>query len=161
MKKYKILIFASAMFIIYSSCVFASPEGKAAPDFTTELYGGTVIKLSEMKGRPVVLNFWASWCGYCVKELPDIEALFKKYGDKVSFLAVNCGESRKEIESFLKKKSYTFPIAMDETTSLSRLYNISGIPRTIVLDKEGKIIADHIGMILKKELEKSIEEALE
>lgn len=114
-------------------------EGVAAPDFTGELIDGTSITLSELQGKPVIINFWATWCGPCVKEMPAFERLKNDFGDKIGILAVNCGDDAQTVKDFVEENGYTFPVVLDEEYSISMLYPTNSIPYTVVLDAEGKV----------------------
>ena len=96
-------------------------EGVAAPDFTGELMDGTSITLSELQGKPVIINFWATWCGPCVKEMPAFERLKDDFGDKIGIIAVNCGDDAETVKDFVEENGYTFPVVLDEEYSISML----------------------------------------
>ena len=114
-------------------------DGVAAPDFTGELMDGTSITLSELQGKPVIINFWATWCGPCVKEMPAFERLKDDFGDKIGIIAVNCGDDAETVKDFVEENGYTFPVVLDEEYSISMLYPTNSIPYTVVLDAEGKV----------------------
>ena len=100
--------------------------GSQAPDFTTPLADGTSVTLSDLQGKPVIINFWATF-----------ERLQKDFGDKIEILAVNCGEDAATVKDFVRKNGYTFPVALDESYATSILYPTNGIPYTVIVDKEG------------------------
>ena len=159
------LIFAGLIAVLLAAGAYqAHAQTKAniqkAPDFTLKLLDGTDVTLSKLNNRPVVINFWATWCGYCVKEFPDLEALWKEYNGKIHILAVNVGESKKVIEDFLKKTPYTFPIVMDTNYLASRAYNVSGIPVTYIVGKDGSIVFSRVGMMSKQDMTAAVEAAL-
>ena len=114
-------------------------EGVQAPDFTGELIDGTSITLSELQGKPVIINFWATWCGPCVKEMPAFERLKDDFGDKIGIIAVNCGDDAETVKDFVEENGYTFPVVLDEEYSISMLYPTNSIPYTVVVDAEGKV----------------------
>lgn len=114
-------------------------EGVAAPDFTGELMDGTSITLSELQGKPVIINFWATWCGPCVKEMPAFERLKDDFGDKIGIIAVNCGDDAGTVKDFVEENGYTFPVVLDEEYSISMLYPTNSIPYTVVVDAEGRV----------------------
>lgn len=114
-------------------------EGVAAPDFTGELMDGTSITLSELQGKPVIINFWATWCGPCVKEMPAFERLKDDFGDKIGIIAVNCGDDAETVKDFVEENGYTFPVVLDEEYSISMLYPTNSIPYTVVVDAEGRV----------------------
>ena len=113
--------------------------GVMAPDFTAELSDGTSLTLSELRGKPVIINFWATWCGYCVKEMPAFERLKEDFGDKIGIIAVNCGEDGDTVKDFVSGNGYTFPVALDENFEISMLYPTNSIPYTVIVDGEGKV----------------------
>lgn len=114
-------------------------SGNKAPDFTAELIDGSTVTLSDFKGKPVIINFWATWCGPCVKEMPAFERLKENYGDEIGILAVNCGEDADTIKDFADANGYTFPIALDEEYQVSMLYPTNSIPYTVVINGNGKV----------------------
>lgn len=120
-------------------------EGDAAPDFTATLTDGTEFVLSEHQGKVVLLNFWATWCGPCVREMPAFEQLYGEYGEDVAILAVNCMESEDIVKAFREENGYTFPIACDEEGDIVMKYPSQGIPYTLVIDGEGIIQKIYVG----------------
>ena len=119
--------------------------GDAAPDFTAVLTDGTEFTLSEQQGKVVLLNFWATWCGPCVREMPAFEKLYGEYGEDVAILAVNCMESVDIVKAFQEENEYTFPIACDEEGDIIMKYPSQGIPYTLVIDGEGVIQKIYVG----------------
>lgn len=117
----------------------ALKEGNKAPDFTAQLLDGSTVKLSDLRGEPVLINFWATWCGPCVGEMPAFQRLQKDYGDKIHIIAVNAGEDEDTVRDFIKSNNYTFPVALDEDYDVASLYPTNGIPYTVVVDANGKI----------------------
>ena len=122
------------------------PQTVAAPDFTlTDQYGNTHT-LSDYKGKTVFLNFWATWCGPCKSEMPDIQALYQNYGENSGDLVVlgvaNPGiqdVSQDEVEQFLTDHGYTFPVLMDTTGQVFAWYGISAFPTTFMIDANGNV----------------------
>lgn len=115
------------------------------------------VHLSDFEGKPVILNFWATWCGYCIQEMPDFEEAYKKYGDEIQFLIVNTDDGISKGEKFIANKGYTFPTYYDLEYNAAITYGISGIPRTIAIDKDGNIKYNRSGMLTKESLEAVIE----
>ncbi len=114
-------------------------EKVLATDFEVTLVSGDTVKLSDFRGKKVLLNFWATWCGPCVEEMPAFQQLTEEYPDDFVILAVNCGDTVQDVESFVEENGYTFNIALDETMEVSSLYPTSSIPLTIIVDEEGYI----------------------
>lgn len=107
-------------------------------DFELEDLNGNKITLSELKGKKVFLNFWATWCPPCKTEMPDIEKLYQETKDSdVVILAVNVGEDKKTVQDFITKNNYTFTVLLDTTGEVSQLYQVTGIPTSYFIDTEG------------------------
>ena len=113
--------------------------GYKAPDFETTLLSGAAFTLSEQTGKTVVLNFWATWCGYCVMEMPYFEELAGEYGESVRFIGVNTGESENKIKDFIEKKGFTFDIIADTDGTISQRYPTDAIPLTVIISPDGTI----------------------
>lgn len=118
---------------------------------------GNEIMLSDLSGKPIILNFWATWCGYCIQEMPDFEKAYKEYGEEIQFLIVNTDDGIAKGESFIKDRGYSFPTYYDLEYSAAITYGITGIPRTIAIDKDGFIRYNRSGMIDSSMLESIIE----
>ncbi len=120
-----------------------------ADDFTVYDSNGKEVRLSDFVGKPTVVNFWATWCGYCVKELPDFEKKYQEYGNDVNFLMVDMAdgsrETKKDALDFKREHAYTFPVYFDSDFSATEAYSIRSIPMTLILDKEGNLIKTQYG----------------
>lgn len=114
-------------------------EGSKAPDFTANLLDGTTFTLSELQGKPVIINFWATWCGPCVQEMPAFQRLKEDFGDEIGIIAVNSGEDEETVMEFVEENGYTFPVVLDADYDVSMLYPTNGIPYTVILDEEGSV----------------------
>lgn len=123
----------------------ALSEGDSAPDFTANLADGNTFTLSEQQGKVVLLNFWATWCGPCVREMPAFEKLHTEYGDDAVILAVNCLEDTDTVDAFITENGYSFPIAYDTDGSVNMRYPTQGIPYTLIIDGEGIIQKIYVG----------------
>lgn len=123
-------------------------EGDSALDFTVETADGESFTLSRQSGKVVLLNFWATWCGPCVGEMPAFEKLHKEYGDEVAILAVNCMEDKDTVDQFISDNGYTFPIAYDEKgEAVVEKYPFDGIPYTLVIGKDGIVQDIYMGAL--------------
>lgn len=153
-----------------------STEAKTIPafDFTLTDQYGVEHTLSDYKGKVVFINFWATWCPPCKKELPDIESLYKKYGlnkEDVIFLGVanpssdeypnNSDADQEKIKAFLDENGYTFPVLFDETGEVLRDYYISSFPTTFMINKEGNIAGYVPGMMTMDIMENVIEQTIQ
>ncbi len=131
--------------------------GKPAPDFTANLLDGTQWQLSKQQGKVVVLDFWATWCGPCVEAMPVIAEVAEAFADRdVVLYSVNIGESAEEIKEFLQRLKIDVPVLLDPEAKLADTYAAEAIPQTVLIGKDGRIEAVHIGYsgldALKQEL---------
>jgi len=114
--------------------------GDVAPDFTLPLLTGEKFTLSDHLGTPVVVNFWATWCGPCVRKMPSTQALSEEFANQVIFIGVNIGEDLRVIQSFIDEGGYTFPIGLDEDGETFFEWNPrGGVPYTVIVDSNGNI----------------------
>lgn len=138
-----------------------APPAIAAPDFTVYDADGNPATLSGFIGKPVVLNFWASWCSPCKMELPDFQEVYDAQSDSVQFLIVNLTDgSRETVQSasgYLKAQGYTFPAFFDTQYSAAAAYNVRTIPCTYFIDASGCVIARSSGAIDAQTLQKGID----
>jgi thiol-disulfide isomerase/thioredoxin len=131
-----------------------------ATDFTLSDLNGNVIRLSSLRGKPVLLNFWATWCGPCVAEMPGMQQLHQEAGDQVHFVCVNLRESQTIISGFLGGKGYNWTFLMDPSGDVARVYEISAIPTTIVISSEGHLKARHVGSMNHAAMRAFLEDGL-
>ncbi len=133
---------------------------QAAPDFTLYTLDGTPIKLSDFEGKPTVLNFWASWCGPCKMEMPDLEEAYLEYGDEINFLIVNLTDGRSETvetaHAYIESQGYTFPVYYDTDMGGAYTYGVSAIPVTFFIDADGNILAYYQGAMTAEILQQGI-----
>jgi len=135
---------------------------KKAPDFTATLISGEEFTLSENIGKPVLVNFWATWCGPCVGEMPAFEQLKEDYGDSVVIIAVNCGEKADAVRAFVSGNGYTFDFALDEKAKIStNIYPTMSIPYTVLIDADGNIAEEFVGAVSAERQYKIYKEAIE
>ena len=126
--------------------VTAAEVGKPAPDFTLKSLGGQNLKLSEMAGNVVLINFWASWCGPCREEMPLLNSLHNRY-EPLGFtvLGVNVEEDVNGAKGFLKNFPVDFPVLLDSDNRVSKQYKVIAMPTTIVVDRDGNMRYLHQG----------------
>jgi peroxiredoxin len=139
----------------------APAVGHPAPNFTLQTLDGDTLALNELAGTPVVLNFWATWCGPCRNEMPALQAASERFGDRVRILGVDQAEDAATVQEFIDELGITFTIPMDaEQQVSSELYNVQGLPTTYFIDSEGIISKVWMGEMNSITLEEGIAEML-
>ena len=124
----------------------AGSASAPAPQFTLTARGGRDVSLAQYHGQVVMINFWASWCGPCRQEMPLLESIYKKY-NKLGFtlLGVNVEPDSQAADDWLKATPVTFPILYDKESKVSKLYEVAGMPSTVIIDRHGKLRMLHRG----------------
>lgn len=139
----------------------AENETVIAPDFTVYDGDGNEVKLSDFIGKPVVLNFWASWCGPCQMEMPDFEEAYQTYGEEIHFLMINMTDGSRETvdtaKAFIEDSEYSFPVYFDSDMDAAMNYGVSGIPCTFFINAKGYAITYANGAIDNEILNLGIE----
>ncbi len=129
-----------------STAATAALVTKPAPDFTLPSAAGTNLRLQEQRGQVVMLNFWATWCGPCRREMPQLNRLYEKYR-KAGFvlLGVNVDENPANAVGVSSKLGVQFPVLFDKDQRVSRLYDLSTMPSTVLIDRDGRVRFIHLG----------------
>ena len=131
-----------------------------APDFTVTDAEGNRVRLSDLRGKPVVVNFWATWCQYCKEEMPEFDKAFQDNPD-IRFMMVNVTDGQRETvntaREYIDKEGYEFPVYFDTTMEATFAYGASGLPMTVFIDKEGQLITYANGMLQPEGLEKGLD----
>jgi thiol-disulfide isomerase/thioredoxin len=122
----------------------------SAPNFAVLDKEGNAVQLSDFAGKPVVLNFWATWCGYCKVEMPDFDQAYKEYPDVV-FMMIDATdgmyETREKADAYVKEQGFSFPVYYDVSSLAQNAYVISGYPTTVFINAQGDVVAKEVGMI--------------
>ena len=143
----------------------AQPEAEKAPNFTVTDADGNPVQLSDCVGKPVVINFWASWCPPCREELPSFDKLYAEYGDRVTFLMVNLtygeGDVETDVNGFLAEEGYTFPVYYDTEGDAAAAYAIEYIPVTVFIRADGTLTAQQVGAMQERIIRSYLEDLLE
>jgi peroxiredoxin len=120
----------------------------SAPDFTLRTMNGPNLRLAEQRGRVVMVNFWATWCGPCRQEMPQLDRLYQKYKSSgFVLLGVNVDEDARKAADVATKLGVTFPVLLDTDKAVSKLYDLSTMPSTVIIDRDGKVRYFHRGYL--------------
>ena len=134
--------------------------GNAAPNFRLETTCGETVTLEALRGRPVLVNFWATWCGPCRAEMPELQRLHERMGDKLVVLAVDVDESPGQVTAFAQELGITFTTVLDRGSKVFNRYRLLGLPSTYVIDAEGVTRAIKVGPFASAEdVDNAIREA--
>ena len=126
-----------------------------APDFTLETLDGDEITLSDLRGKPVLVDFWATWCGPCEETIPVLVEFQRKYGERVRVLGVSVDWEREAVAPFAREHGMNYPVLFGDE-ALAMQYGAPGFPTLFVVDAEGQIVEAHVGVITLPELEASV-----
>lgn len=145
--RWTVRLLALATLAVISGAVgAATTAASGAPDFTLPSIDGPNLRLQEQRGQVVMINFWATWCGPCRVEMPHLARLYDKYrGSGFTVLAVNIDEDPYKAASLAKQLGMRFPVLLDREKKVSRLYDLSTMPSTILVDREGRVRYVHRG----------------
>ncbi len=139
----------------------AEPEKVLAPDFTVYDAEGNPVQLYDYIGKPLVVNFWASWCGPCQMEMPHFEDKYQELGDEVQFLMINMTDGGRETvdsaSAFIAEKGYTFPVLYDTDSNAALTYGAYSLPTTYFIDADGYAVAQATGAIDADTLQQGID----
>lgn len=157
------LLFMATTVLLIVSCSSPAPQvGKEAPDFQLPNLEGQVISLSDFRGKPILLNFWAVRCPPCRFEMPFIQTAFEEWSDKgLIVLTVNIGEAPSTVKDFIQSENLSFPVLLDTNQNVALEYNIRAIPTTFLIDKDSVVREIKVGAFssvieIKKSLNKII-----
>ena len=118
----------------------SSTDAEAATDFEVETFDGETLRLSDLNGKVVVLNFWASWCPPCRWEMPFFETMWQEYRDQgVVFVGIAMSDTLENVKAFAEESGVTYPVALDTTTEIARAYEVLSLPTTFFIGKDGTI----------------------
>ena len=142
----------------------SSSEAVMAPDFTVFDGEGNPVSFSDFSGKPVVINFWATWCGYCVKEMPSFENAFEEFGDEVVFMMINVTdgyqETKEDAAKFVEEKGYTFPVYFDVKNQANEIYGVNAIPTSFFIAPDGAVLGHATGAITEEGFNEGIRRIL-
>ncbi len=149
------------LLLLGCTTVSAARRGQVAPDFSLETLTGETLRLSDFRGRPVLLNFWNSWCPPCRTEMPELQQVQETLGDRVAILAVNLlyQEDRLEdVYAFVREQGLTFPVLLDRDGRVVTDYRVGSLPTSFFIDAEGKIYLVQVGPMTRAFIESILRE---
>ena len=127
-------------------------EGDSAPNFKLKNLDGQDVSLSDLRGKPVIINFWATWCYWCGIEMPYLEQIHQEWSDNgLVLLAINVGESASIVRRYIQSNNLSIPVLLDTRKNVTKKYNITGYPTTFFIDKDGIIQKKRVGVFWNKE----------
>lgn len=159
MMKLRLIVWLLLTVVLFAGCGGGKlAPGKPAPEFELGTLDGQMLSLSQFRGSPVLLNFWATWCGPCRREMPYLQKVYERWqGVGLVLLAINIGESPPDVAEFMQAGRFTFPVLMDVSGEVATRYGIEGIPTTFFIDAEGIIQEVQVGAFPSAaEIEKSL-----
>ncbi len=144
--------------LTFSSTTYAQTQDTRSPSFVFETLSGQEYshQLNNKRDRPLYLKFWATWCSYCIEEMPHSQTLYNAHNGQMDFVAVNVGmnDSLARINKYFSKHSYTMPVAFDEQGDLVSMFNIVGTPQHVIIDTNGHII--HRSSLITDDIQKHV-----
>ena len=137
-----------------------SQKGQKAPDFTLTSLDGVTVNLHARLSKPVFLNFWATWCGPCVAEMPDIEKLQQAMGSQIQIIGIDLGESSAQVKAFVQGQGFTWTFLLDTTSKIGQSYAVTAIPTSIFINTKGVITSRSVGSMRYDTMKRLAEDAL-
>jgi DsbE subfamily thiol:disulfide oxidoreductase len=135
--------------------------GQKAPDAGMSEVNGGAINLENFKGKVILLNFWATWCPPCIKEMPFLEAAYEKYkAEGLVIVGINYNEDKETVLHFIQGKGVTFPVAIDKDLRMTRTYQVLSLPATFIIDRKGIIRDKYRGEMTKEIFSEKVEPLL-
>ena len=139
----------------------APAVGKLAPNFRLRTVDGGEVVLSDLRGQPVFLNFWATWCLFCVTEMPAMQKLADRHGDALAVVGVNVGEEAERARRFAASAEIRYPLLLDAERAVTRAYDVRAMPTSVYLDADGVVRNVTYGTVLTAEMEEFLAPLLE
>lgn len=160
-------VFAVFAYALTREATIASPLiGRAAPEFAFPLFepvgvgpvapAGTTVELADLSGKPVVLNFWASWCLSCRDEAAVLEAGWRRYGPGVAFVGIAVNDEPDAARAFIRRYGKTYFLGPDASGSVAVDYGLHGVPETFFIGRDGRVLSRHVGPLTREDLDRQV-----
>jgi len=137
------------------------PAPQPAPDFTVLDENQAEVSLSDFAGKPVLINFWATWCGPCASEMPAFDAAFAEYGEDIQFMMVNLTDGGRDtiegVQEYIAENGYSFPVYYDTEMDAMQTYGAYSIPMTVLVDAEGNLLGGYRGALPESMIQEAID----
>ncbi|MBI5235952.1 MAG: TlpA family protein disulfide reductase [Deltaproteobacteria bacterium] len=148
-----ILCLVFTLWLVDPAACGAPVSGEIAPSFRLTTIDGRTFSLDASKGKVVVINFWASWCGPCRVEAPYFEKAYREFkARRIEFIGIAVDDSPNDVKAFIKREGLSFPIGLDDTGDIAKLYKVNALPKTIIVGKDGRIKLNRMGLIREADL---------
>lgn len=157
-----LVVFLAPLLFMAFSLSLPSNVGDKAPEFKLKDLNGKEVKLSDYKGKIVLIDFWATWCGPCRKGIPDLIQLQNEYKSEIVVLGItldNKTNTANDVDPFVKNMKINYPVLWTDDETIKNYGNINSIPTSFVVDKKGVIVSKHVGLVAKSEYVKDIKKA--
>jgi len=143
----KVWFLLCAVLLLNSCASITTTQAVPATDFTLQSLDGDQVQLANLRGRWVVLNFWATWCAPCVEELPLLQQLAEHYPDQLTVLALNMREDENEVRAFVAQHQLSMPVLLEPDDQTLIDYGVHGLPLSIVVSPDGEVVRRHVGPV--------------
>lgn len=138
--------------------IYAPEKGSFAPEFELESLSGDPVSITSFRGKAVLLNFWATWCGPCRVEMPALQARHEQFGDKLAVIAIDFDEPKDAVQAFADELGLTFTMLLDPGGEVQNVYRVRGYPTSVFLDENGVVQIVHIGIMSDDQLDAYLQE---
>jgi len=162
-----LVIFAALVGVLFlnlghdPSAINSPLIGKPAPSFALKAVGsGQTIDVATLRGKPAIINFWATWCGPCYQEHPTLVQNAQVLGNQVQFVGIVFNDTEPKIQAFLNERGSAYPTLLDESGKTAIAYGVGGVPETFFLDRNGTIVAKYAGPLTTEELQANLAKAM-
>jgi cytochrome c biogenesis protein CcmG/thiol:disulfide interchange protein DsbE len=162
-----LVIFAALVGVLFlnlghdPSAINSPLIGKPAPSFALKAVGsGETVDVAKLRGKPAIINFWATWCGPCYQEHPTLVQNAQVLGNQVQFVGIVFNDTEQKIQAFLNERGSAYPTLLDESGKTAIAYGVGGVPETFFLDKNGTIVAKYAGPLTTEELQANLAKAM-